>query len=113
MRTMRRIRNVAFLGLLLTLIWARPVDLRAHDGGFYCGYGYCTLTYDDCFGTWTRWDYRGMGLQYPGECILRYEPAVGGEGTCYINYEDEGPFEWYEPAPVPCTGGRCFVCYQL
>lgn len=50
MRSMRRIRNVAFLGLLVTLVWAGSANLSADSGGFFCGYGDCVLTYDDCYG---------------------------------------------------------------
>lgn len=42
---MRRIRNVAFLGLLVTLVWAGQARVRADSGGFFCVYGYCQLTY--------------------------------------------------------------------
>lgn len=106
MRSMRRIRNVAFLGLLVTLIWAGSANLSADSGGFFCGYGDCVLTYYDCYGAWTP-----GSCGEPGCCSWMYTPAMQGGGeVCYINYESSGMFQWhYEP----CGENHCFVCYQI
>jgi hypothetical protein len=120
MRTTRRIRNVAFLGLLIALIWAGPVTLRADSGGFYCGYGDCVLTYDNCFGTWTYYSYPDYGLTEPGSCFIIYERALcqqggGGDCSCYINLADEGGYWWSVPGQEDCPGSGqyCFACNQL
>ena len=46
MRTMRRIRNAAFLGLVVTLASAGQVKLSADQGGYFACYGYCTVRWD-------------------------------------------------------------------
>jgi hypothetical protein len=95
MRTMRRIRNVAFLGLVVTLAWAGQVDLRADSGGFYCGYGDCTLLYDDCepppTTTWTYFSYPGPGLPNYGDCRIELR---GGTQGCSVHLEDGGLYKW-------------------
>jgi hypothetical protein len=117
MRTMRRIRNVAFLGLLVTFVWAGPVSVRAEDGGYYCGYGDCTLQYLNCQGVWTDYYYPALGLNNPQECILAYDKALlppPGD-TCYVFLNDEGSYHWASEDPIACPelGGSntvCFVC---
>jgi hypothetical protein len=82
MTTTKRIRNVAFLGLLATLVWAGPVSLRAdtdstnsESGGWQCGYGDCQITWTECPGTWNYWSYPDGGTNGPGDCIVQYDPS--------------------------------------
>ena len=105
MRSMGRIRNLAFLGLLVTLIWAGSVNLSADSGGFFCGYGECTLTYSNCYGSWT---YVGPPHLPNGHCGIGYEPAMqGDDDPCYISLQSSGAYYWvYET----CGTGHCFLC---
>jgi len=119
MRRMRRIRNVAFLGLLVTLICAGPVSLQADSGGFFCGYGDCTLTFDNCQGTWYYYSYPEQGLSEPGDCLIFYEVALleggGGGSTCWVNLDVQGIYTWAvqnEPCSLEGKSGRCFACVQ-
>ena len=117
MRTLRRIRNVAFLGLVVTLAWAGQVKLSADSGGFYCGYGDCVLTYDNCEGTWDPHFYADPEAgNEPGDCLLIYDVALlppPGD-TCYINAYAEGLYEWPLGADgcleQSCEGGTCQYC---
>lgn len=116
MRTMRRLRNSAFLALLVTLVWAGPVNLRADSGGYYCGYGDCTLTYDNCQGTWEVYNYPQYGLTEPGSCFIIYNIAnlpYPGD-TCDVNLDDEGSFHWSIEGDPDCPGEgqTCFACNQ-
>jgi hypothetical protein len=116
MRAMRRVRNLAFVALVVTLAWAGQAKLRAESGGFFCGYGYCTLTYDDCNGTWDYASYPDGGTTEPGDCLIIYHPGLivegggGGGGTCYINLSDSGGYYW--SVSEQCGSDWCFACVQ-
>jgi hypothetical protein len=104
---MRRIRNIAFLGLLVTLVWAGSVNLRADSGGYFCAYGYCMLTYDNCDGNW-------MHDTLPqGQCVIRYQVLIaGGGGTCQINLASGSGYNWIVTEEGACGDDHwCFLCY--
>jgi len=117
MRATRRIRNLAFVALIVTLAWTGQATLRAESGGFYCGYGLCTLTYDECIGTWEYHSYPDYGLSELGSCFIIYHPGIlpegggGGGGTCYVNLDNGYGYHW-SVAGDPCEGGYCFACNQ-
>jgi hypothetical protein len=121
MRTTTRIRNLAFLGLLMTLVWAGPVNLRADSavssassGGFFCGYGDCEITWTDCPGTWYWWSYPdGDAPPSPGDCTVKYEPS--GEGCAVETSVDTTTrgnlYQW--EGPEPQGSGVFWVCHQI
>ena len=108
MRSIRRVRNLAFLCLLVTLVWAGSIDLRADSGGYYCGYGDCTLLYTDCNGSW-----QVVSGGYYGACLLQYTLGLQGEGGggCQIDLIDEGSYYWeHIPPGQDCGQNHCFAC---
>lgn len=117
MRTMRRIRNVAFLLLVVALAGTSQAKLSADDGGFFCGYGDCVLTYDNCEGTWEDYYYPDSRAgNEPGDCFIIYHAVLTFGGSCYINLDDEGLYTWSVPGE-DCSGtygqgAYCFACVQ-
>ena len=121
MTTSRRIRNVAFLALLVTLVWAGPVTLRADydsttdpSGGFFCGYGDCQITWDDCPGTWNWYSWPDESAPpNPGDCAVQYVPS--GE-ACSVdeNIQTSVTGNLYRWGPRGLAGGNYWwTCYQL
>ena len=119
MQTIRRFRNLAFLSLVVAVALTSQAKLSADSsGGFYCGYGDCTLTYDNCQGSWDAYYYPDNGApSEPGDCMLVYHVALVPEpgDTCYIHTDAQGSvYHWplgdHGCEESACGQGTCWYC---
>jgi hypothetical protein len=85
MRTIRRIRNAAFLGLVVALAWGGQVKLSADSGGYFACYGNCTVLWDCAGSVSSEYDFMEDG----GACI-RLVGCTPSEVTIDIDY----PWAW-------------------
>lgn len=119
MTTTKRIRNGAFLGLLLTLVWAGPIGLLADtdtstssSGGWFCGYGDCEITWTDCPGTWHYWSYPDGGTYTYGDCLVEYEPS-GGACSPDTNVDTSVSGNLYRWERELISGNWWWACHQI
>lgn len=107
MTSSRRIRNVAFLALLVTLVWAGSVTLRADSGGFFCAMGDCMLLYDNCEGSWDYYEPPHENAPpCSGCCTIKLTNNTG----CSVQLYDEWIYRWAED---PQGSTTFFYCYQF
>jgi hypothetical protein len=110
MRTLRRIRNVAFLGLLVAVSWSEQATLSA-AGGYFCAYGICEVTWTGCSGTWNKWDYPDQDApDCLGCCTIKYTP--GGSGNCDIEYDPQETTQGYKMDYDEQGGNHFWTCRQ-
>jgi hypothetical protein len=72
------------IGLALALVVATGTRVIANSGGYYCGYGDCSLTYTDC--AWTN--YQELG---GGECEVTVSPSCVGSVVTQCSGSE---FQW-------------------
>lgn len=92
---MRTIRNVVFVVLCaMVLVAPEPTGASSESGGFFCGYGMCTLLYDGC--DWAHRDDLGGG-----DC----EVTTSQNHGCQVTYwcDSGSGWQWY----VSSTSSRC------